>query len=249
MSVSSRAPFVLSSLLGLTVAATASADPAGDKVLASMDEAMNRSSTQSIEYDVVNQEPGKAERRLGLLVKLKGEKRLTEFLAPADMKGTKVLILSPTQMYVYLPAFGKIRRIASHVTDQGFLGLAFSQDDLATTRYTPSYSAVITSETPAQWKLTATPKPDQKTAYAKIEMTVDKASVLPSELRYFNDKGVHLKTETRADYGCEGKVCTPKDHKMVDHQKGGHFTRLLRKTWKVNEPIPDEIFSKRSLEK
>ena len=47
--------------------------------------------------------------RLALIVKLKAEKRLTEFTAPADMKGTKVLVLSPTQMYVYLPAFGKVR--------------------------------------------------------------------------------------------------------------------------------------------
>lgn len=36
-------------------------------------------------------------------------------------------------MYVYLPAFGKVRRIASHTKDQGFLGLTFSQDDMATT--------------------------------------------------------------------------------------------------------------------
>jgi len=134
-------PAGASALALMAMTAQASADAAGDKVLASVDAALNRWKTQYIKYDVTNQEPGKPERKLELEVKLKAEKRLTEFLAPADMKGTKVLILSSTQMYVYLPAFGKVRRIASSVTDQGFMGLTFTQTDLSLTRYSADYTA------------------------------------------------------------------------------------------------------------
>src|ERR1700733_10051447 len=109
------------------VAPHAYADDAGDKAVAAMDAAMNKAKTLIFDYEIVNKEAGKDERSLAMKVQLKGEKRLSEFSAPADMKGTKVLILSPTQMYVYLPAFGKVRRIASHTKDQGFLGLSFSQ--------------------------------------------------------------------------------------------------------------------------
>jgi hypothetical protein len=70
------------------------------------------------DYEITNKEPGKDEGTLAMTVKLKGEKRYTEFSAPADMRGTKVLILSPTQMYVYLPSYGKVRRIANHTKDQ-----------------------------------------------------------------------------------------------------------------------------------
>jgi hypothetical protein len=114
---------------------TARADAAGDAALAKVDDAMNRAKTHQFEYDVTNQEAGKAETKLAMRVQMKGEKRQTEFLAPADMKGTKVLILSPDQKYVYLPAFGKVRRIASSVGDQGFMGMTFSQDDFVT-KYT-----------------------------------------------------------------------------------------------------------------
>jgi len=242
-------PAGASALAFMAMTSQASADAAGDKVLASMDTALNRWKTQHLKYDVTNQEPGKAERKLELEVKLKGEKRLTEFLAPADMKGTKVLILSSTQMYVYLPAFGKVRRIASSVTDQGFMGLTFTQTDLSLTRYSPEYTANVASESGDSWKIVATPKAGKEPPYAKIEFTVSKQSSLPTELRYFNAAGTHIKTETRTGYTCEGDVCTPTEMKMVDHTKGGHWTKLTRKAWKVNDSIADEVFSKRSLEK
>ena len=142
--------------------AHALADPAGDQILAHFDKAMNRARTLDFEYEVVNKEPNKDERSMSIEVKLKGEKRLTQFQT-GEIKGTKVLVLSPTQMYVYLPAFGKVRRIASHSKDQGFLGMTFSQDDMALTAYGPQYTASKLSENAAAVTLSLTPKPGQET--------------------------------------------------------------------------------------
>src|SRR5262245_8249677 len=96
--------------------APALADDAGTKTLAAAETAMNKYKTLYQEYEAKTTEAGKAEKTVGLNVWIKADKRLTEFTAPADLKGTKVLILSPTEMYVYLPAFGKVRRIASHTS-------------------------------------------------------------------------------------------------------------------------------------
>lgn len=226
--------------------APARADAAGDAVLAQADAAMNKAKTLIFDYEIVNQEPGKSEKTMAMQVKLKGEKRFTEFSAPADMKGTKVLILSPTQMYVYLPAFGKVRRIASHTKDQGFLGLTFSQDDMATTRYSPQYTAAIASEDAAAWKLTLTPKAGVETPYAKIELTVLKDKKVASELKYFNAEGKNTKTEVRSGFSCEGDVCTPGELKMTDNTKGA-WTKLVAKTRKVNAEISDDVFTQRNL--
>src|SRR5262245_60214811 len=179
----------------LLSASSARADAAGDKVLAAMDEAMNRAKSHYIEYSVTNQEPGKAETKLSLIVRMKGDKRLTEFTSPADMKGTKVLVLSATQMYVFLPAFGKVRRIASGVSDQGFMGMTFSPDDFQT-RFSDMYTANLASEDASSWKLVATPKAGQQTPYAKIEFTVAKDKTAPTEIKYFNAGGTNVKTET-----------------------------------------------------
>ena len=225
----------------------ARADAAGDKVLTAMDGALNRAKTQFFEYAVINQEPGKGERKLGLQVRLKGEKRFTEFTAPADMKGTKILIMSPTQRYVFLPAFGKVRRIASSVSDQGFMGMTFSQDDLATQAYNSLYEAKIASESPTEAHLVVTPKAGQTTPYAKLEITVGKEKMLPTEIKYFNAAGTNVKTETRTGYTCEGNVCVPSELKMVDNTKGGASTKMIRTKWKVNEEMSDDLFSKRAL--
>ncbi len=149
-------------------------DAAGDAVVAAVDTSLNRASTLIIDYDIQNQETAKNERMLTMKVQVKGSKLLQEFTGPADMKGTKVLILSPMQMYVYLPAFGKTRRIASHTKDQGFLGLAFSQDDFATISDGSQYTGQIASQTPTQYVLILTPKPGQDPNYARIEMTIAK---------------------------------------------------------------------------
>lgn len=225
---------------------TVQADAAGDQVLAAMDAAMNRAKTHKFDYDVVNQEPAKAERSLAMRAVIKGEKRLIEFLGPADMKGTRVLILSPTQVYAYLPAFGKVRRIASHTSDQSFMGLAFSQDDLATQAFGGEYTATIAAEDAATWTLALTPKAGKETTYAKIEVVVGKDRSLPAALRYFNSEGKLAGTETRTGYTCEGNVCTAGEIKMVDNLQG-NWTRLVRKTWKVNEEIADDVFSQRNL--
>lgn len=244
----SRTRFSLAAVAftALAPAAPAHADSAGDAVLAQMDAALNRAKTLQFEYQIVNQEPGKGERTLGMTVRIKGEKRLAEFVSPADMKGTKVLVLSPTQMYVYLPAFGKVRRIASHTKDQGFLGLSFSQDDMATTAYGPQYTAAVASETPSQWVLVLTPKQGQETSYAKIQLAVAKDKKVPSELKYFDATGKNIKTETRTGYSCEGEVCTPGELKMSDNIKSS-WTKMIAKSRKVNAVISDDVFSQRSL--
>ena len=234
-------------ILPLIVFAATAEAKTGDELLADVDEAMNRAEDQYFEYDVVDQLPGKDERVLGMQVSLKGEKRLTKFSAPADIKGTKVLIVSQTQMYIYLPAYKKVRRIASHVTSQGFMGTVYSSDDMALNTYADKYTAKLVSEDDKSWTLEANAKADSDAPYPKLKLTIDKKLVLPLEIQIFGDADKHLKTETRDDYGCEGKVCTARVHKMVDHTTSGHWTKLVRKEWKVNSGIKDRTFTKRAL--
>lgn len=233
----------------LLAPASASADAAGDKELAAVDAQINKAKSHYFEYDIVHTEPGKAEKKMGLIVWIKGEKRLTEFTSPADMKGTKFLILSPTQMYAYLPSFGKVRRVGSSATDQGFLGLTFSQDDFANQTYTALYTAKLDSSSADKQVMTLTPKAGVTAPYGKLQLTVtfkDKKP-LPSEIKYFNDKGTHVKTETRTGYTCEQDVCTPVELKMVDHTKNNTASKFVRKKWKVNEKFSDDLLTKRSL--
>ena len=193
--------FVTAALTAVYLATTARADPAGDAAVAAMDTAVNRPTNLMFDYQVDNQEgPEKPVRMLAIKLQTNGSSKPYEFTAPPDMKDTKLLIVSPTQMYVYLPAFGgRARRIASHTHDQGFLGLAFSHDDLATTSYGSQYSGEIASQTPTQQVLALTAKDQRSASYAKIEITVAKDRMLPLQLKYFDAAGANIKTETRSN--------------------------------------------------
>ncbi len=220
----------------------------GATVLKAADDAMKRSEDMSFEYEVENQEKGTDPKSMELRVWVKDALRLTEFVAPGDMKGTKALVLKQDQMYIYLPAYKKVRRVSSSLTQGGFLGTTFANEDISTTEYSPYFDAKQLSESETATVLELWPKADAKVGYLKLEMTTDKKTSLPIEIKYFNKKGVHTKTETRSDISCEGEVCNAADMTMVDHSRNDASTSLLRRAWEVNQGLDDSLFTVRSLQ-
>ena len=220
------------------------------EVLAMTDKAMSASEDLYIKYDVLNQEPGKKEpKKMGFTTKVQGEKSLTVFHEPQELKGTRVLVLSRKQMYVYLPAYNKVRRIASHVTQQGFMGTTYSHDDMSSAPLGDVYAAVsLLGETDTTWQIELGPKPEETSPYPKVVLTVDKTMKQPVELKLFNDKGVNVKTETRSDFVCEGEVCVPGILRMEDHTRNGAWTEMKRQEYTINPHFGKEVFTTRYLQ-
>jgi len=78
------------------------------------------------------------EREIAMATKLydggKTEKRVYRFLAPADVKGTGILVFDyenkADDMWIFMPALRKTRRILSSQGTQAFMGSEFSFADL-----------------------------------------------------------------------------------------------------------------------
>ncbi len=236
--------FVLTSLIATPSIAFA-AD--ADAILKGLDDALNMPTDAYYLYEMIDQQPGERVRTLGLEVYIKGDKRLTAFTKPADLAGTKVLILSETQMYVYLPAYKRVRRVASHTTEQGFMGTTYSQDLLAITRYEEHYTPKLINEDETTWELELTEKPDGDGPFPMIRAIVQKKDYQPQRFQYFTAQGQLAKTEERFDYKCKGDICAPHTMKLTDHLDGGHWTKLVSKEWKPNEGISDRVFTRRHL--
>jgi len=220
-------------------------DADGDRLLAQVDQALDRAQTQSIEYRVVTGKPPGGERALALEARLKSGKWRFEFTAPEDLKGTRLLVLSTGERYVVLPAFGnRVRRIAANA-DRSFMELAYGVAELRL-RWGDDYSAAIASQTASQLELTLTPKEGRSPLYAKVKLTIDKKLMLPTRIESFDAAGARSKTETRAGYSCQGEVCTAAEHKLVDHVTQA-TTTLTRGKWTANAPIDDEVFTVRGL--
>lgn len=238
------AALTLSVVVGLGGAAGA-AEPG--EIVSKMDAALNASDNQSWDFEVTTVEPGKDSRVMKLRVEQSGEKRLTEFLAPGDVKGTKVLSLTSDQMYIYLPAYDKVRRVASHMTKAGFMGTTYSEAEMSITHYGPLYDFKVTGETDAVWSIEGAPKPDKVAAYPKIEIDVRKDNAHPDEIRYFNENSQMVKSEKRSRYSCQGKVCNAELMKMTDHSKAGMHTTFKRVAWDPAASHSASKFSKRAL--
>jgi len=221
----------------------------GDAWISKFDNKANEAADTWFRFEATTQEPGKAARSMSFTVLNKGSKRLVNFEAPGDMKGTRVLVLSRQQMYVYLPAYNKVRRVASHVTEQGFMGTTYSDEDMSTTRFGEVYAAEILSEEDDALTVTLTPREGAKTAYSKLEMVLSRELGLPTEIRFFNAGGQHVKTETRSEYDCGAGVCTPGAMRMTDHRRNDVYTTLIVSERRVNAGVSDATFSVRNLER
>jgi hypothetical protein len=120
---------------------------------------------------------------------------------------------------------------------------------MSTTRFAMVFDATVLSESDGVVRLSLVLKKGQKSGYARMEMDVQTELGLPSELRYFNADGQHLKTEERTEYDCGGDICTPGLMRMTDHSRGDAWTTLKVLERKVNTGVSDASFSVRNLER
>lgn len=231
--------------LTLLAPTEAIADADCEATLKQVDAALNSYKSLDLHYTMVTQEPGGTATTMKLRTRFKAtktkKKQFTELLAPADLKGTKVLSKSANKMWIYLPSFRKVRKVDSHTSDQSFLGTAFSAADMNLTRYSPEYGCTKSGNT-----LNLTARSGAAVAYGRIVMTIDDKR-LPTAFKYFDKGGSHVKSETRKEYFCDGKVCTARTMKMINHAKGGLWSELTLTKHKINPTISKKLFSKRNL--
>ena len=236
-------------LLGCFGFSLGTAAPTGDELLRSVDAALNPAAILRLDYAVVTlaKEPWASDQAARMTALAQSDKRLYEFVAPSDMCGTKLLILSPEKTYVYLPAFGKVRRVLAKANPSGLFGM-FAAVDLGAELFSTLYAAQITEDNVASCVLKLTPKPDVKAPYARIDLTLEKPGLLPVRLEYFDEAGTVIKTETRRNYDTKDEVSTPRQIRMIDHRPEGGTTTHYLLEWDILTELPTDAFSRKALE-
>jgi outer membrane lipoprotein-sorting protein len=223
----------------------------GDALLAKVDTAMTGFADQTFDavMHVVESDGTTRERRFRTYQK--GGRRLVRFTAPADVKGMAVLVENTDTMYVYLPAYKRVRRIAGHTRNQGFLGSDFSYEDLGDVRYGARYAARLLQETPTQWLLELLPRQPADSEYSKLMMTVDRKTSQMIKLEHIDKSGRLAKTQTQSDFVWveKDRDWTPRKVAMTDHRRSNHRTEIDVMLVGTNLGLADELFTVRSLER
>lgn len=235
----------------LFICGAASGDEAGQKLVERLDRLQTGPVDQRLRFKMTTYQQGKEPVVMVFEVTIKGTKfRRVKFLEPGDIKGLRMLVRALDQMWIYLPAYNRVRRIASHVRDQGFMGSAYSYDEMAIVTYADVFDCDLAGESETRYRLSCRRKPGQSFNYPRMEMDIRRDIHRPSEMRFFNDKGLKLKTDVREEYECqdvEKKVCAPRFMKLTDHTRGELYTTLTMEDWKVNQNVPDSFFTQSAL--
>jgi len=228
----SIAPFVL---VAMFVPTLALAGPAEDKGLEIATEADRRDTgfgdTTADMLMVLRNKRGQESRReveiRTLEVDGDGDKSLTVFHSPRDVRGTALLTYShgvkADEQWLYLPALRRVKRIASNNKSGPFMGSEFAYEDLSSQeveKYTYKY---IKDETVGgiDCFLIERYPVDKDSGYTKQEVWLDKDEYRARQIVYYDRKGQLLKTFTPTKYGkFLGKYWRAHKMNMVNHQTG-----------------------------
>ena len=176
------------------------------------------------------------------------EKRLIRFLSPADQKGIGFLSLPNDVNYLYLPAFHKVRKIASHIKNQSFAGTDFSYDDMSSFKYAEEYDIRLLETTAEHYVLNLTPKPGIKKDYSKLKMWVAKESFYPVKIEHFDKAGNLWKVMTREKVVKKGDYWVSMEMEMKDLKKQ-HSTKTIIDKIELDSGLSDQVFTKRNLQR
>lgn len=174
------------------------------------------------------------------------DKRLVRFLAPADQKGIAFLSLPNDNQMLYLPAFGKTRRIASHVKNTRFAGTDFTYEDIESQCYTDKWDAVLKSKTEDEYILALTPKKETKTEYGKMEIYIKSDNFFPTKTLFFNKKGAVIKQLTVSKIKNQEGFLLAQESEMKD-LVAGTATQVKLNDVKINTGLKDDLFTERNL--
>ena len=219
------------------------------EILKKSDSVVNAPKDQNLKMKLIltDKDGNKKERELSMLQK-GGEKRMIKFLSPADQKGIAFLDLPGDMMYLYLPAFKKVRRIAGHIKNRKFAGTDFTYNDMATIHYADEYAPQLMSISADYFILSLTPKDGIQKVYRKLKMWVRKDNFYPERIEYYDKNNNLWKTSERRRIEKVNNYWVSKELEMHD-LKEEHRTKSILEQVEFDTGLNDKLFTQRYMKR
>ncbi len=216
-------------------------------ILKNVDKVMNSAKDSSVTMKVILIDKDKNEKVREMETLEKAEnKRLIRFISPADQKGISFLSLPDDVQYVYLPAFRKVRRVASNIKNTNFAGMDFTYEDLSTFEYAKDYDPKLIETTDSAYVLELIPKQGVKKDYSKLKMWVRKDIFYPIKTESYDKKGSLFKILERRRIEKVGNYWVAKEMEMKD-VKSNHSTKIIITKIEVDVGLSDDLFTQRNM--
>ena len=215
-----------------------------DAILKKLDEVMFSSEDMTGTMRVVMiDKNGKQEIREATVQQKGTDKRMFRFTSPASQAGIAILSLPDDIMYLYLPAYGKERRIASSAKNQNFAGTDFSYDDMESKSYSGKYTPKLISEENSSYILELIPK--GRSDYSRIVVRINKNDYYPESMEFYDKGNNKVKTATYTfkkigDYWNASEV-------EMTNLKSDRITKMQMSEVRYDVGLTDDDFTVRKL--
>ena len=235
---------VIVSSVFLLVGFSASAQDASN-ILKKMDDVMYspKDMTAKTKIILIDKE-GKEKARVANVIQKGNDKRIFRFTAPPSQAGIAVLSLPDDIMYLYMPAFGKERRIASSVKSQNFAGTDFSYDDMEAKPYSEKYTPKLIRTEADVYVLELTPI-SPKSSYSKLVVEIHITNYYPVKMEYYDKGNKNTKVATYI-FKKIGNYWNAEEIKMTNLKKK-HSTKMIMSDVKYDSGLTDDEFTVRRL--
>jgi outer membrane lipoprotein-sorting protein len=184
-----------------------------------------------------------------------GDKSMSIFDTPADVKGTAFLTYShaikPDEQWLYLPALKRVKRINSKNKSGPFMGSEFAYEDLASQeieKYSYKYlrdekfngvDCFVVERYPAY----------EHSGYTRQVAWINKEKYIAEQIEFYDRKNDLLKTLSNKAYQQYlNQYWRASEMQMVNHQTG-KSTLLTWEAYKFKNGLSDKDFSRNSLKR
>ncbi len=184
-----------------------------------------------------------------------GDKSMSIFDEPADVKGTAMLTyshgLKPDDQWLYLPAIKRVKRINSRNKSGPFMGSEFAFEDLGSQeveKYSYKYLRDEACEDRQCFVIERIPA-YKFSGYTRQQVWLDQQDYRLMKADFYDRKNELLKTLTASDYQQYlGRYWRPGKMEMINHQNG-KSTTLEWNDFRFKTGLQDRDFKSQTLKR
>lgn len=177
------------------------------------------------------------------------EKRLIKFLSPADVEGTIMLIHDYDEgqddMWIYLPALDRTRRIVSSEKGKSFMGSEFTNADMSSPPASDFNHSII-DESADSYIIESRPvsrdKEDEYGFNRKVS-TISKDNYTVSRMDFYNSYDELYKTILIEDIKELGNGSFLISHMTAENFSNGRSSEIIMEEIRSGTAIRDELFN------
>ncbi len=185
-----------------------------------------------------------------------GDKSLTIFDTPRDVKGTAFLSFShkvgDDDQWLYLPALKRVKRISSRNKSGSFMGSEFAYEDIASQeieKYTYKYLRDEFFAGQDCFVVERYPVDRKNSGYTKMVSWIDKKEYRALQVEYYDRKGAHLKTLLLSDYHFYVNAYWRAHSMVMENHQNGKITHLNMSDFEFRTGLSERDFNKNALKR